>query len=250
MIGFVKESRAVENYGWKDHPAVVIRSFLLHRANIADAVISGLQIRRGQLLTSYESIMAATGFSKQQVRSALRRLVEQHVINTSDAFKATRQATGRPTCRGLLITLIDYDCLEGPEDKANTSPNTSPNNEPTCGAHVAQYQYKKKTKKEIKKEPVSLNPPSRADLDEFCREKGLSTDIDGFMAYYTMRNWQIREGTPLYDWRAALGYWANKQGKKVSAQEYMQRQYQPGELDALGADLMAEARAAREEGTV
>ena len=42
MTGFVKESRSVEAYGWKDHNAIVIRSYLRHHASIADSVISGL----------------------------------------------------------------------------------------------------------------------------------------------------------------------------------------------------------------
>ena len=249
MIGYVKEPRTVENYGWKDHPAVVIRSFLLHRANIADSVVSGLQIRRGQLLTSYESIMSATGFSKQQVRSALRRLVGQHVINTSDAFKATRQATGKPTCRGLLITVVNYDCLDSTEDEANTSPNTSPNSEPTRGTHVAQHQYKKKKNEEI------IIPPTVEEVASFCTEEGISGfDAAGYVKKYTAIGWRDKNGNPIVDWRAHVGYCAGynppQKGKTVSAQQYAQREYGPGELDALGADLMAEARAAREEGTV
>ena len=248
MRGYIKESRDVEQYGWRDHPAIIVRNFILHKASIAPCVVCGMPIKRGQLLTSYEAIMAETGLSRQQVRSAIKRCVDQHVINSSDAFKAARALTPPATCRGILITVINYDCEGEEEGESNTSANTSSNIKSTRGPHVAQHHYKK----EKRKEGILLVPPSVEDVLRFCKKKGFQGfDAQGYVDKYNAVGWKDRNGQPIIDWRAHVGYCAGykqpQERKTVSAQQYTQRKYAPGELDAIGEDLLAEARRLRED---
>lgn len=95
-----------------------------------------------------------------------------------------------------------------------------------------------------------FTPPTVADVSAFAKEHGLSLNAEQFVDFYAAKGWRIGK-EPMKDWRAAVRTWEardNEPGKPVktvSAQQYEQRHYQPGELDALGDDLAAEARRQR-----
>ena len=193
--------------------------------------------------------MSATGLTKEQVRQAMKRLVAQHEINTSDAFKATRGKTPAVTCRGLLITIENYDCFDDLEGNGNTSSNTSSNSETTCEPRVVPHHYKKK-----EKERIPFIPPTVEEIISFCTQVGITGfDASGYVKKYSAVGWLDKNGNPIVDWRAHVGYCAGyKQPvrqKTVSAQQYGQRRYSEEELLAVSDDLLAEARQAREEGT-
>ena len=81
----------------------------------------------------------------------------------------------------------------------------------------------------------------------YCQERGNSVNAQRFVDFYAAKGWKIGQN-PMKDWKAAVRTWEQRDdsparpAKVVSAQQYTQRQYQPGELDAIGDDLMEEAR--------
>lgn len=123
---------------------------------------------------------------------------------------------------------------------------------------------KEKEKIEIKENPLKggkektltrFSPPSVDEVAIYCRERGNRINAQQFVDFYAAKGWKIGQNT-MKDWKAAVRTWEQrdeqKQGqqqtapaKVVTAQQYGQREYHPGELDAIGDDLIAEARRQR-----
>ncbi len=95
-------------------------------------------------------------------------------------------------------------------------------------------------------EPINNSSihPSITEIENYCQEKGLvSVDAQGFWETMERQGWRSKDGRVVEDWKSLLRSWGReKPGKTVSAQRYTQRNYQPGELDAVGDDLIEEAR--------
>lgn len=88
------------------------------------------------------------------------------------------------------------------------------------------------------------NHPTIAEVEAYCKEKGLNADVRGFMETMERQGWRDRDGRMVENWKTFLGKW-DKRGKTVSAQRYGQREYTEEELDAVSPDLIEEARAQR-----
>lgn len=77
----------------------------------------------------------------------------------------------------------------------------------------------------IKKEEVSLYPPSSAappkrfakptisDIKDYCWEKGYSIDAERFFDYYESNGWKVGR-SPMKDWKAAVRNWARQENEK------------------------------------
>ena len=95
-------------------------------------------------------------------------------------------------------------------------------------------------------EPINNSSihPSITEIETYCQEKGLiSVDVQGFMETMERQGWRSKDGRVVEDWKSLIRAWGReKPGKTVSAQQYTQRNYQPGELDEVGDDLLEEAR--------
>ena len=113
---------------------------------------------------------------------------------------------------------------------------------------------KKEKEKDIKENPLKgvkeklrFSPPTLEEVASYCRERQNDVDAERFVDFYAAKGWKVGN-QPMKDWKAAVRTWEHHSSgpvKVVSAQQYEQRQYQPGELDAVSPDLIAEARAAR-----
>ena len=107
---------------------------------------------------------------------------------------------------------------------------------------------KETTLKGSKEKPLArFTPPTVEEVALYCQERGNSVNAQRFVDFYAAKGWKIGQN-PMKDWKAAVRTWEQRDdspgrpAKVVSAQQYTQRQYQPGELDAIGDDLMEEAR--------
>lgn len=109
-------------------------------------------------------------------------------------------------------------------------------------------KIKENTPKGVKEKPLArFTPPTVEEVAAYCRERGNNVNAQRFVDFYAAKGWKIGQN-PMKDWKAAVRTWEQRDdsparpAKVVSAQQYTQRQYQPGELDAIGDDLMEEAR--------
>lgn len=118
--GYIKLHRKITSWEWYDDPAVfrVFIHLLLH-ANYEDRKWHGIEIRRGEYLTSRAKLAAETKLSEQTIRRALTCL------------KSTNEITIRTTKRWSLITVENYTKYQVAGQQANQVNNQVANQQPT-----------------------------------------------------------------------------------------------------------------------
>jgi hypothetical protein len=119
-FGFIKLHRKITEWEWySDNNTFRIFLHLLLAANFEDKKWQGVDIARGQLITSLEKLAKSTSLSIQQVRTAL------------DKLKSTREITIKSTSTYTLITLTNYSIYQDKVNLTNTVNNTQDNNQAT-----------------------------------------------------------------------------------------------------------------------
>jgi len=118
------------------------------RANHKDTRWQGVNIGRGQFITSLDSLSSGTGLSVRQVRTSLKKLI------------TTSQLTSQSTNKYRLITIVSYDKYQG-DDKPVDKPATSQRQ--TNDKPATTDKNEKNKKKEKKEEALPLWLP----LDEW-----------------------------------------------------------------------------------
>lgn len=89
---------------------------------------------------------------------------------------------------------------------------------------------------------AQFRPPTIGEATEYAQELGGKVDPLRFMDYYEANGWMMGR-TPMKDWKAAMRRWNEternedrKVNRKLSGQDYQQRQYSPQQLDGLAFD--------------
>ena len=107
------------SWQWYKNPNV-FRVFIhcLLKANHKDNKFEGKIIPRGSLATSYDSIAQDLKLSRQEVRTAIKKL------------KDTKEVVTNSTPRWLLVTFVKYNDYQGRDAKNNTllTPDQHPSN--------------------------------------------------------------------------------------------------------------------------
>lgn len=98
---WLKLHRRILSWEWfSDSKTFHVFLYLLIRANIRTSRWNGRVIKRGQLVTSYQKIAAATGMSVSSARRAIDNLVSTGEIITE------------PTNKYNLITIVKYETYQ------------------------------------------------------------------------------------------------------------------------------------------
>lgn len=137
---------------------------------------------------------------------------------------------------------------KNPEKPTETQQNPEKPTETLKDKDKEKVNIKENTPKGVKEKPLArFTPPTVEEVALYCQERGNAVNAQRFVDFYAAKGWKIGQN-PMKDWKAAVRTWEQRDespgrpAKVVSAQQYTQRQYQPGELDALNDDLMDEAR--------
>jgi len=119
-IGFIKLHRKIIEWEWySDVNVCRVFLHLLLTANFENKKWQGIDISRGQVITSLEKLGKSTTLTIQQVRTALNKLKSTHEIT----IKATKLHT--------FITLTNYNLYQDIIIESNTPNNTPDNNSST-----------------------------------------------------------------------------------------------------------------------
>ena len=134
----------------------------------------------------------------------------------------------------------EYDRIRPYTNEENDIPNDT--NEYKVKVKVNKKVNVKENDKENVEPQKRFHPPTREELTDFCREQGISVDVDRFLDYYTSNGWKVGKN-PMKDWRATARNWARDSkgaspGKTVTAQTYEQREYS-GESDEARKRMLA-----------
>ena len=232
------------NWEWFTHPDTLqLFLYLLLRASYKDTSYQGVQIERGQVLTSISKLGQATGQSSRMVRDNLKHL------------EMTGEVTSKATNRYRIITIVRYDEYQT-SDKQNDKQMTSqPTSKPTSKMTSQPTTYIEYIESQndrnidpptVERSAKRFTPPTQEEIESFCQEQGLSVDAGRFIDYYSANGWMIGR-SHMKDWKATVRNWARRdqerprpqqqapvqQPKKVVAQQYEQRSYATEDEDAF-----------------
>lgn len=97
-IGFVIEPREIMNNEWYTEPNTMhLYRHCRLRANYSDTKWRGIELKRGQFVTSINTLSEETGLSVRQVRTAIDKLVETGYLSNKSSSK------------NRIITVLNYD---------------------------------------------------------------------------------------------------------------------------------------------
>lgn len=114
---WIKLNRKIVNWEWyQDIATFKLFIHCLIKANWKDAKFKGIEIKRGQFITSLNRLSEETGLSVQQVRTALEKLVSTHSVTKSSFENFT------------VITVENYDTYQENNKEATHYQHTSNNN--------------------------------------------------------------------------------------------------------------------------
>ena len=84
-----------------------------------------------------------------------------------------------------------------------------------------------------------FSPPTEKDVEEFCREQGITVNAKRFVSFYASKGWMVGN-TPMQDWKAAVLAWAAKDEEKADNKPKLLKSYDISEVEQLFADDLAE----------
>jgi hypothetical protein len=96
--GYISLYRKLMHWEW--YTNINVKTLFIHcllRANFKDAKWQGVELKRGQFITSIKSLSVETGLSERQVRTALDKLI------------LTNELTSNSNNKYRIITLLKYN---------------------------------------------------------------------------------------------------------------------------------------------
>lgn len=148
LNGYIKLHRKLVDWEWyTDVNVKVVFLHLLLTANFKKNVYQGIEVLPGQTIVGTNALAVNTGLSRQQVRTALNKLV------------LTNEITIKSTNKFSLITIENWSSYQFEnETSTNTSTNKSTNNQP----HL----------KNDKKYKENINTNKCVYMNNFIKENG------------------------------------------------------------------------------
>jgi DNA-binding transcriptional MerR regulator len=197
MSGWIKIHRQFINWEWfNKSEAVHLFIYLVLKANHKDAQWQGIDIKKGQFITSFGKISADTGISLQVIRTLLKKFEKTNEINIQTTNKFT------------IVTICKYECYQ----QENELPNTQLTNE-------QQTTNKQLTTNKNDKNEKKFIIPNFNDVLEYCMQNDLDVDGVKFINFYESKGWMVGKNK-MKDWKAAIRTWAKpKQQVEVSPEE-------------------------------
>jgi len=145
--GYIKTHRKFTEWEW--YTNVNVKTLFIHcllKANFKDKKYQGIDIKRGQFMTSINKLHIETGLSERQVRSALDKLI------------LTNELTNKSNNKYRTITVINYNkyqTLDKQDDKPLTSERQASDKQvTTTNKDKKEKNDNKVLKKDTKKKPI------------------------------------------------------------------------------------------------
>ena len=246
--GFILLYRQITEWEWYQNPNT-FRVFLhcLLMANFADGRFEGLDVKRGQFVTSLPSLSKQTKLTIQQVRTAL------------DHLKSTGEITDKTYPKYRVITVVKYNDYQQ-DNRQNNSQTTGNQHASNSQVTVNQQQYNNNNKNNNEKREKGNNDEMALLADDDAREilhdhdrvlnaaedagMKMSNDVRAtLIALYAEHGLQkildglracVEHGAPnLAYLKGVLRGEPRKAKAAVTAQAYSQRDYDGEQADAM-----------------
>lgn len=205
--GWVKIFRKLVNWEWyTDSPTKCLWLHLLLTANIEPTMYRGKEIPRGSLATTEMKLSVETGLSRQQIRTAMNKLISTNEISKQSCKEYTiisvKKYDNYQTCmvvstnNGVTISTSD---VYTPSTIVATPVSTKP-------------LLNKKRRREEYNPPISplkggrFVPPTADEVREYCQSRGNGIVAEEFIDFYTSKGWMVGKNK-MKDWKAAVRTW-------------------------------------------
>jgi hypothetical protein len=137
--GWIKLHRSILEWEWwDDQNTTRVFLWLLLKANHTNKRWRGVEVLRGQLITSLSGISAGTGISVRGVRTSLSRL------------KSTGELTSQTTSSATIVTICNYDTYNQADHLSDKPNDTRTDKQATSRRQASDKQVT--TNKNVKKE--------------------------------------------------------------------------------------------------
>ena len=135
MSGWIKIHRKFLDWQWFEKPeAVQLFVYMLLKANHKDGNWQGQEIKKGQFITSAQTISNDTKLSLQVVRTLLKK------------FELTNEIIVKSTNKFTMLTICKYECYQ---DENNTSNKQLTNKQQTTNKQLTTNKNDKNNKENI-----------------------------------------------------------------------------------------------------
>ena len=201
--GFIKLYRKMLEWGWyKDGPTKDVFIHLLLVASYEDKFYRGITLGRGQVVTTASEISEKTGLSRQQIRTAISKLISTSEVTTSRQGNFT------------VFTIKNYADYQATNQDSN-QPST--NHQPT----INQPSYTKNIRNKEYNPPTPLSgdvceskckrfvPPTPEEVNAYCQKRHNGIDGEEFVNFYACKGWMVGK-SPMKDWKAAVRTWEQR----------------------------------------
>jgi DNA-binding transcriptional MerR regulator len=197
MTGWIKIHRKFLDWEWfNKSEAVHLFMYLVLKANHKDGQWQGIDIKKGQFVTSFGKISSDTGISLQTIRTLLKKFEKTNEINIQTTNKFT------------IVTLCKYECYQQENEPTNTQLT---NEQQTTNKQLTTNKNNKNEKKFI--------IPTFNDVLEYCMQNNLDVDGVKFINFYESKGWMVGKNK-MKDWKAAIRTWVKpKQQVEISPEE-------------------------------
>jgi hypothetical protein len=185
MSGWIKMHRKFLDWEWfNKSESVHLFLYMLLKANHKDGQWQGIDIKRGQFISSLGNISNATGISIQTIRTILKKLEKTNEIKV----KSTSQYT--------IVTICKYECYQDENENTNKplTSNQQTTNKPST------------TNKNEKNERSIFIEPTYNDILEYCIERKNGVDVNKFLNFYSSKGWMVGKNK-MIDWKACVRTW-------------------------------------------
>ncbi len=206
--GFIKLYRKMLEWGWYDDgPTKDVFIHLLLIASYEDKFYRDITLERGQVVATSSEISKQTGLSRQQIRTAISKLISTNEVTTSRHGNFT------------VFTIKNYvDYQASNQDSNQPSTNHQPTiNQPSNTKKVRNKEYTPYNPPQGD-DGVSVSkrfvPPTPEEVNVYCRERNNGIDGSEFCDFYTSKGWKVGKN-PMKDWKAAVRTW--ERSRKQSA---------------------------------
>jgi hypothetical protein len=200
MSGWIKLHRALIDWEWyTDHNTCRLFIHCLLRANHSDTKWRGHELKRGQFLTSLESLSSETGLSVSQIRTGLKKL------------KSTDEIASLSQARSRVITVLKYDQYQSDDrlnDKLVAGSSQADDSEIATDKNVRSKECNNDNKKTGR-----FTPPTLKDVTDYFHEKGMvgiaCGEAEKFINFYESKGWMVGKNK-MKDWKAAVRNWIKR----------------------------------------
>jgi DNA-binding transcriptional MerR regulator len=192
MAGWIKIHRKFLDWEWfNKSEAVHLFMYLVLKANHKDGQWQGIDIKKGQFVTSFGKISSDTGISLQTIRTLLKKFEKTNEINIQTTNKFT------------IVTLCKYECYQQENEPTNTQLT---NEQQTTNKQLTTNKNDKNEKKFI--------IPTFNDVLEYCMQNNLDVDGVKFINFYESKGWMVGKNK-MKDWKAAIRTWVKPKQEQV-----------------------------------